>query len=347
MSYDDWNNSGYNNVTQNTYGNLDSSYPKPFQNTNNNYKNRDNWNFLPDHNIRQHPVNFDANYKVLDDSQFRRSDIPTYHTLPGKDTHVVPFSHVMKRSAKDDNSYDKYNDIFGNNRMYNKSNPSNPSNAYDLNQVQYTHQQTYSQNSQNTSQPRVNPITTNNNYHPQGGPKMKLLGDDIGEVEPIQHSGDHERRKVYNAILEYFPGFELIKSGNYNGYGVYKAIVQCLLCTGVRYIVAIVKNDPYSVGTVRPLSLLKWESFQTRFAEDDKDFQQFNYGTFAYEKPKETILDDKISIASRGKSSYVYNCNNLPLNIEILKSKEHEDLSDYGTVSSALELFQTVLTFTR
>jgi hypothetical protein len=244
-----------------------------------------------------------------------------YHTLPLKETHIPPFSHAMKRTANENNTQ-KYNDIFGENRSFN------------LNYIQ----------EQDTSQRKQEQQYY---YKPDdNAPRMKILGD-------IDHQGDmlstveSERRKIYNAIVEYFPGFELIKTGNYNGFGVYKALVKCLMCTGVRYIVAIVKNDPFGVGTVRPLSLLKWESFQTRFTEDDKDFQQFVFDSYSHSRPSNTILDDKIKVVARSKMSQTYECNNLPLQVEILKTNEYEDLADFGTVSSALELFQTILSFNR
>lgn len=329
MSYE-WDNSGYSsNTITDSYGSLDKSYPKAFDSGSNinSYRQRDNWR-IPSYES-SYPLNTNSNFKVIDDSEFKRSDIPTYHTLPGRETHMMPFSHAMKRSAvTTENTAERYNEIFGDTRLYNSS-------------AKKSHE----------SETRKKPEGAQQ-YQPQGGPRMKILGDlQIDEVSANQDlalSGvDMDKRKVYNAIIQYFPNFELIKSVNYNGFGVYKAIVKCLLCTGVRYIVAIVKNDPYSIGTVRPLSVIKWDSFQTRFAEDDKDFRQFAYDSFNYEKPNETILDDRIKVVTRNKMSQVYQCDNLPLQVEILKMKEHEDLSDYGTVSSALELFQTVLTFTR
>jgi hypothetical protein len=291
---------------------MEKSYPNPFeQKPNNNYKFRDM-------TIRQQHQQ--PNFKVIDDSSFQRSDIPMYHTLPLKETHLPPFTHAMKRTANE-NNVQKYNDIFGENRSFN---------------VNYLQEQDTSKRKQEQQY----------YYKPDdNAPRMKILGD-INQGEEVSN-GESERRKVYNAIIEYFPGFELIKTGNYNGYGVYKAIVKCLICTGVRYIVAIVKNDPYGVGTIRPLSLLKWEAFQTRFAEDDKDFQQFVFDSFSYSRPSNSILEDKIRVVARSKTSQTYECNNLPLQVEILKTNEYEDLADFGTVSSALELFQTVISFSR
>lgn len=346
MSYD-WNNgSGYNSNNTNqssssqsssteAYGSLEQSYPKPFEGSNiNNYRQRDNWGFSSAYNESSQPLNMNsdfrggsANFKVIDDSQFKRSDIPTYHTLPGRETHIMPFSHAMKKTVNSDSGFDKYNNIFGETRLYN-------SEEYKINKKA------------SSEQSKVQGLQK---HQPQGAPRMKFFGDemDTENLEMDTVSVDSERRKVYNSIIEYFPGFRLIKSGNQNGYAIYKGIVKCLLCTGVRYIVSIVKNDNYPLGTIQPLSVLKWECFQTRFAEDDRDFRQFSYDSFNYEKPQDTLMDDRIKVTTKNKMSYVYTCDNLPLQVEILKNREYEDLSEYGTVSGALELFQTILTFTR
>lgn len=354
MSYE-WNEgSGYtSNSGVEAYGSLEKSYPKPFEGSNvNSYRQRDNWGVPAAYEQNSRPLNMDsdfrnsANFKVIDDSQFNRSEIPTYHTLPGRETHIMPFSHAMKKSANSDLSFDKYNNIFGETRLYNSEEFKRGLNQPDANYS--VHNTSLSSGGRIVHPSSMSKPQGLQNYQPQGGPRMKFFGDDLTvSSQSSQSFGDGERGKVYNAVLKYFPGFQLVKSGNHNGYGIYKALVKCLLCTGVRYIVAIVKNDPYSLGTILPLSQIKWESFQTRFAEDDRDFRQFTYESFNYEKPQETILDDRIKVVSRHKMSQIYQCDNLPLQVEILKNKEHEDLSDYGTVSGALELFQTVLSFTR
>ncbi len=67
---------------------------------------------------------------------------------------------------------------------------------------------------------------------------------------------------------------------------------------------------------------------------------------YAYAKPAHTILDDRIMLSRKTTKTLIYYCDNLPLKVEILIEKENEQISETGSVSSALELFQTILTFT-
>ena len=182
-------------------------------------------------------------------------------------------------------------------------------------------------------------------------PKMKILDSSLFEKVPEYTAnqdtyGERERKNsVYQAINEYFKNFVLTKTAIHGEYSVYKAIVECLICTGVRYIVAIVKNDSNPVTSKKPLHTLHWVSFQTRLAEDEGEMQQFGVDAFTQNRPQESVLDDIIRLNRKTGKSYIYNCDNLPLQVEILQQEDEDDLAELGKVSLALELYSTILTF--
>lgn len=156
--------------------------------------------------------------------------------------------------------------------------------------------------------------------------------------------------RIYNSVSNYYDNFTMTKTANIDNFSVYKAIVECLLCDGVRFIVAIVKNNNNHVspiGSTEQLSTLKWVSFQTRFAPDDNgEFSNYNITPQPHNYPDDNdVLNETImknyNVSDDGKNTY--NCNTLPLIVEILKSKEDENISDNGTILGALQLYSTVL----
>ena len=155
-----------------------------------------------------------------------------------------------------------------------------------------------------------------------------------------------KRQEIYNAINQYFPHFVMTKISQTNGLAVYKGIISCLMCHGTRYIIAISDGNLHSIGSNELLSNIKWKAFQTRWTENDKDEKKYSMSSHKYGKPGPTILDSQINMIKETGTMFLYECKALPLKIEIFKTKDTEYLSRSGTVSSAIEVFQTVLILT-
>lgn len=152
--------------------------------------------------------------------------------------------------------------------------------------------------------------------------------------------------KLYDAIQQCFPGLIMTKTSSSGNYGIYKARIDCLLCSsGTRFCVAIVPNDDLQIGSRIKLSALRWISFQTRWQEETDEFNKFNMKSQHFEKAEGTILDDKIRLAKQDKTKYYYDPDSLPIRIELLATdpKNNNEYSPTGTVLSALDLFSTVL----
>ena len=265
----------------------------------------------------------------------------------------------------------KYNPV----NSYEELNNAVNFNTNILNMPQYQqHRQTNNSNSNvNTSNTTTNISTntqnfntsnfntqTDGNFFPKNKenniPRLKVLdaqlfGGNGGtssdfNVPVYSHMNSNNKFKVYDAINQYYKDFILTKTNVFGEYSVYKAIVECLLCTGYRYIVAIVKNVNEPLGTQRYIHTLNWISFQTRFTDNEKEILNYNIRTFPFKKPEKTILDDAIRVSRKSKNANIYYADNLPVQVEILKDNEYEDISDLGKISSALELYSTILTFT-
>ena len=288
------------------YQSMDKSYPDV------------NYNSIHPRQALNNSIN-PSKFKVINDlsESTIRTDIPQFHNFPKSQHNIPPMSHMLGVN----NNQNHLKDIFGDYQTFNNMktvefNTPSPTSTYQ-----------YNPNS------NLNPITT---------PKMKFFED-------VEHHNiflqNDKKTNTYNAIADYFNGFTMTKTEVHGKYSIYKSVVQCLLCIGVRYIVAIVSDDNSPIGTRKMLSNLKWESFQTRSSNDDIEVKKYGLTKHSYSKPDQTILDDNIKLIKRNNFSDVFMADNLPIQVEILKDKEDEHISEHGTISSALELFSTVITF--
>jgi hypothetical protein len=151
---------------------------------------------------------------------------------------------------------------------------------------------------------------------------------------------------VRNAISDLYDGFIMTKTHDVQGYGIYKAVVDSMSGNdSIKYVVAIVPSDSdVYIGSQIYLSTLPWVSFQTRVTTKPKhEFSGFTLHPQKYSIKRDSILMDKIKIASEQDTKHIYIPDHLPLRIEILIQKEGESFAQEGIVVSALELFQTVL----
>ena len=301
------------------YTDLTQAYPEPSLNAQ--HVHPQQWLSVPP---EQRPANASPGIKmqILDDSigsQF-------YSNSLGDGRPSLPsFQHLMKRQG------DKKHlrEILGN--QYSSGSDSDENADYQVMSGQKA-----------STQAPVRESFTALNYVP----KMHVIGGgDQGGYNVSSVPISQQRRQVYEAILSTFPSYVLTKTDQFKNYGVYKAPLHCLLCVGVRIVVAVVKNDGEPIGTQKPLSTLPWDSFQTRTLEDDNVCRKFRMESFPYLPPTGGILTDPIKMERETNSSYIFKCDNLPLMVEVLKSNKINSMAQSGTLWSALELFNTVLTW--
>jgi len=99
------------------------------------------------------------------------------------------------------------------------------------------------------------------------------------------------------------------------------------------------------MGSEKMLSSLRWVSFQTRTTDNiAKEFNGVQVYPQTYSINSQNNISDPVNLIEEKRSHFLYLPENLPIRIEVLKLKEDDNFARKGTVSSALELYQTVLT---
>jgi len=152
---------------------------------------------------------------------------------------------------------------------------------------------------------------------------------------------------IRNKISNLYNNFVMTKVGQYEIHGIYKALVNSLTSNSSKFIVAIVPNDNIPIGREKLLSSLKWISFQTRTTTNIlKEFGNITLQPQSYHITAENNISDIVNLVDEKHSHFLYTPDNLPIKIEVLKLKTDDSFANKGTVTSALELYQTVLSIT-
>lgn len=145
--------------------------------------------------------------------------------------------------------------------------------------------------------------------------------------------------RIYQLFINYFDNPKLKKVENKNGLSVYMAKCSSLLSTTQRYLIVMRSQDTMMLGTVVPLSDIRWTSLQTRAIPLVKQVPIFSYtpksgGDYAHRLHRVT---DNEQYAK-------YQAENLPLDITLLY--ENTSLNLYpqnGFLNSALETYNTIV----
>jgi hypothetical protein len=163
---------------------------------------------------------------------------------------------------------------------------------------------------------------------------------------PRQKSLD-EKEAVRQGLADVYKGFWLTKTHQHGNYGIYKASIDSLTTDGYKYIVAIVPDDNTPISSEKLLSSLKWIIFQSRMTNNiEKEFNNQQVQPQSYQIKRENILFDVIRLQGENQGKAIYLPDTLPLKVEVLILKENENFSEEGTVLAALELYQTIISFT-
>ena len=162
-------------------------------------------------------------------------------------------------------------------------------------------------------------------------------------------SFDNEHDYVRKAISDVYKGFMMTKTHEfkeevYGVYGIYKARVEMDTLGNDKCVVAIVPGDKTPLGGNKPLSVLKWASFQTRESYNpQKDYNNFPLYPQRLQHIDNPVLKDKIRLVKSTKIKSIYKSENVPLKVELLHLNEDDSYPQTGTVWGALQVFSTVL----
>lgn len=159
--------------------------------------------------------------------------------------------------------------------------------------------------------------------------------------ERLNYGYDPVRDDIYPLFSQYFENPRMVKIKDIDNYSMYMIKIHALLIIEFRYLIVFVKKNNEPVGDAKFLSQLEWESLQTRTLTDEHDipFHVYNPRRFS-------LLDKQISLRPNNKKKYVYDVENLPIEITLLpKTNVELEYHNSGNVINALESYQTLINF--
>lgn len=163
---------------------------------------------------------------------------------------------------------------------------------------------------------------------------MTEFGEVLDDYNPV-------RETIYPLFTKYFDNPVLTKIKNVENYSVYMTKIHALLGIEFRYIIAFIHNDKKPIGTTAPLSSLYWETLQTRTLQDDHRIPVHTY--IPHRAP---YLDQKIKLIYQDDKQFKYTVEKLPLTVTLLpKTKSNLEYNREGNMISALETYQTIISF--
>lgn len=153
---------------------------------------------------------------------------------------------------------------------------------------------------------------------------------------------DPEKNYVYEAFSNYYNNPVMTKIKNVENYSMYICKIYALLGNSFRYLIIFVDQDTEVAGKTKFLKDLEWVSLQTRTLED-----HHKVPTHKYKIENTPPLNQKINIKNRSENESTYECEIFPLTVTLLHTRK-DTMYQYqptGTITSALETFQTVINF--
>jgi hypothetical protein len=151
---------------------------------------------------------------------------------------------------------------------------------------------------------------------------------------------DPTREEYYDIFVHYFNNPIMTKIKNVDGYSMYISKIHAILGIEHRYIIVFVYRDNNILKHKETLKNLKWISIQTRTLTDDYDLQPHSYIP-----TRLAVLNKNIKLVRKDEKQYIYDVEELPLNIILLPKSKNIDYNSSGNVLSAIETYQTIITF--
>jgi len=147
---------------------------------------------------------------------------------------------------------------------------------------------------------------------------------------------------VYNLFTQYFKNPNMTKIKNVENFSTYMAKTYCLLSRECKYIIAIVRADNYPIGFTEHLSNLRWLNIQTRTL-----FDKHNLDSHSYVAAKGGEIDCAIQRIKITDKASIYKCDGMPLMCYLLhnEKKNEHTYSDKGSLVSAIETYETIISF--
>ena len=149
-----------------------------------------------------------------------------------------------------------------------------------------------------------------------------------------------EKDKFRNLIIEYYDNPNLQKIKNTNTDSIYATMLENNLINNKYYIIATCIKDNNKIGTIKNLSNLNWNAFQTR------SINLPNIISFKHEIKNNKKFNITLKLVERTKKITKYITEEYPIYVSLL----HDNLNLYeypniGNLIAALDTYKTIITF--
>jgi hypothetical protein len=153
---------------------------------------------------------------------------------------------------------------------------------------------------------------------------------------------------IYSHIINYFENPTFIKIKNEPQHSIYVCNTHTLLSNIIRYIVCIVPRDVFFIGDTQKLSELKWIVLQTRTVKrsENEIKELLTAPKQRYNPKRQAPYNELITRVENTPAADVYVSNGVfaPVRISLLKNDVSDNYPSSGTVISAIETYNTMMT---
>jgi len=151
---------------------------------------------------------------------------------------------------------------------------------------------------------------------------------------------DPTKTNTYNLFVSIYKDPVLTKTKDTGNSSVYMGKTSCLLINECRYLIATVSHDDNQPGTKINLSKLNWTNFQTRTLKGKFPCDTCNSANITLSSPSLELIErtDKYT-------QYKNDEHNIKISLLHTKTNNLYEYPNGGDIISALELYQTVISF--
>ena len=153
-------------------------------------------------------------------------------------------------------------------------------------------------------------------------------------------NSDIYKNNIYELFVNYFNNPKMFKIKDVENLSIYMCKTYCLLSRECRYIIVIENKNNDELMSYKKLSNIEWISLQTRTLSDNHDLE-----SHSYVRTKKSPLNCDIFFKDKNNNSINYYCKKYPIDIELLYTERNNDYQKEGTLISAIETYQTIITF--
>jgi hypothetical protein len=150
-----------------------------------------------------------------------------------------------------------------------------------------------------------------------------------------------ETESVYKYFVDYFNNPTMTKIKNTLNLTMYLTKIECLLSNEFRYLIILIDEDNLPIGAQKLLSNLSWKSLQTRTLTENHTLPIHKYNP-----TNNTPLNKIIYRTNITDDFSTYECKQLSLTITLLHKRDKNEYRAHGSVTNAIETYQTIITIT-